>query len=562
MTPSRALSGKDEQRPAQIAQALEEFLAAHERAVVTEEGRVLFDMQRAKYSLAADAGRCVLQLWDEQQNIVRRVSAAVARGAGSAATLRLTVHRFGQARPGSLDILADRDRRTPSSREAVRTKYLKTLERAVLRGGSARSAGSEDWGEWALDGLRAAMDLEKSFGPAYARGSLVHGQQAWALVGVNADETQATIDGVLTVGVLWLAWCRENAGGKRLYRGLRIVVPRGMGALTASRLAWMNPEAAQWELWELDERTEELTQRDAADHGNLMTRLLHAPDEAAARERFADTSSRAMVMVPESARGLVEQQVRSGAEMAFLLHGLEFARVRSGYAGQSFNRQLEITFGAGANETPLTEDNQEELRELVARLCDRRRSAAKKQSSESAANAKRSIADPLYRMQPERWLESVLRRDVTLIDTHLDPTHVYAQVAAFAASDRGMLDLLAADRDGRLAVLELKADEDLHLALQGLDYWVRVRWHHMQTTDATGFGLGEFQRHGYFPGVRLSTAAPKLYLVAPALRIHPATETVLKYLSPRVEWELVALNERWREEVKVVWRKRSSDRTA
>jgi hypothetical protein len=83
----------------------------------------------------------------------------------------------------------------------------------------------------------------------------------------------------------------------------------------------------------------------------------------------------------------------------------------------------------------------------------------------------------------------------------------------------------------------------------------------MQTTDAAGspaFGLGEFQRHGYFPGVRLSPAAPKLYLVAPALRIHPATETLLRYLSPRVEWELVALNERWREKVKVVWRKRSA----
>ena len=41
----------------------------------------------------------------------------------------------------------------------------------------------------------------------------------------------------------------------------------------------------------------------------------------------------------------------------------------------------------------------------------------------------------------------------------------------------GILDLLSVDRDGRLAVIELKADEDLHLALQGLDYWVRVRWH-------------------------------------------------------------------------------------
>jgi hypothetical protein len=59
--------------------------------------------------------------------------------------------------------------------------------------------------------------------------------------------------------------------------------------------------------------------------------------------------------------------------------------------------------------------------------------------------------------------------------------------------------------------------------------------------------------------VRLAEGAPRLYLVAPALRVHPATEAVLSYLSPRVEWMLVALNESWRKQVKVVWRKRSAD---
>jgi hypothetical protein len=223
-----------------------------------------------------------------------------------------------------------------------------------------------------------------------------------------------------------------------------------------------------------------------------------------------------------------------------------------GYAGQGFNRVQEISFGAGANETSLTDGNAGELSELVARLFARR--AAGEKGTRSAAR------DPLYRMQPERWLESVLRRDVTAIDAHLDAAHVYTQVPAYAASDRGMLDLLSVDKDGRLAVIELKADDDLHLALQGLDYWVRVRWHHLQTADSASgpsFGLGEFQRHGYFAGVRLAEAAPRLYLVAPALRVHPATEVVLRYLSPRVEWELVALGERWREQVKVVWRKRS-----
>jgi hypothetical protein len=523
------------QTPEKIAAALETFLAEHRAAVVIEDGKVLFDMRTAKYSLTTEHGRCTLQLWGDERNIVRRVSGTTERGS----TLRLTTHRFGQTRPGSLELVADKDRRTPSTRETTRVRYLRALERVMLR----------QWGEWKADGFRTAMDLEKSFGPAYARGSLVQGQQAWAVIAVNAAETQATVDGILTLGVLWLAHCRENAGGRRMYRGLRLVVPRGMATLTASRLAWMNTDAAQWELWEFDEKTEELEQRDATDNGNVTTRLVHAPDEAAARERFAEAAARVMAVVPEAMREAVEQKIRSGTEMAFLLHGLEFARVRTGYAGLSFNRVQEVTFGAGANETALTEENSQELRELVARLFARRAHKGDKR-------------DPLYRMQPERWLESVLRRDVAAIDERLDAGHVYSQVPAFAASDRGMLDLLSADKDGRLAVIELKADDDLHLALQGLDYWVRVRWHHMQTADSStgpSFGLGEFQRHGYFGGVRLAAGAPRLYLVAPALRVHPATEVVLRYMSPRVEWELVALGEKWREKVQVVWRKRSGD---
>ena len=540
--PPRAISGpsstQPEQTVEQIAAALEAFLAEHPQAVALEDGKLLFDMRTAKYSLSTEYGRCALQLWSEERNIVRRITATVAR----AGVLRLTALRFGQTRPATLELLADRDRRTPSTREATRVRYLRTLERVILRSLGLRG-GDKDWGDWKPDGMRTAMDLERSFGPAYARGSLVQGQQAWAVIGVNAAETQATVDGILTLGVLWLAHCRENAGGRRLYRGLRMIVPRGMATLTASRLAWMNQDAAQWELWELDEKTEELEQRDAADHGNVSTRLIQAPSETAARERFAEAAARVMELAPEAMREAVEQRVRSGSELAFLLHGLEFARVRTGYSGQSFNRVQEITFGAGANETPLTEENAGELRELVARLFARRNEAGDKR-------------DPLYRMQPERWLENMLRRDVAAIDERLDAAHVYTQVPAFAASDRGMLDLLSVDKDGRLAVIELKADDDLHLALQGLDYWVRVRWHHQQNPERTS-GLGEFQRHGYFGGVRLAEGAPRLYLVAPALRVHPATEVVLRYLSPRVEWVLVALDERWRKQVKVVWRKRS-----
>jgi hypothetical protein len=110
-----------------------------------------------------------------------------------------------------------------------------------------------------------------------------------------------------------------------------------------------------------------------------------------------------------------------------------------------------------------------------------------------------------------------------------------------------MLDVLRCTRDGRLAVVELKADEDTHLPLQGLDYWSRVEWHHSR---------GEFPRFGYFPGLELSSEKPLLYWVAPALHVHPATDILLRHLSPEIDWEFVGIDERWREGVKVVFRKR------
>jgi hypothetical protein len=66
-------------------------------------------------------------------------------------------------------------------------------------------------------------------------------------------------------------------------------------------------------------------------------------------------------------------------------------------------------------------------------------------------------------------------------------------------------------------VVELKANDDTHLPLQGLDYyWWRVAWHHAR---------GEFQRFGYFSGRELSPHRPLLFLVAPALHVHPGPDT-------------------------------------
>ncbi len=162
-------------------------------------------------------------------------------------------------------------------------------------------------------------------------------------------------------------------------------------------------------------------------------------------------------------------------------------------------------------------------------------------------------------MAPERWLEGRLRGGLQELMPELRGDLLYTQVPALSSGDRGMLDLLTLDRNGRLVVLELKAGEDLHLPLQALDYWIRVRALNADRQSAAPAAAprSAFERSGYFGGTEVSPAPPRLVLAAPALRIHPANEPVLRYFSPEIEWELIALAEHWRRELKIVFRKRS-----
>jgi len=504
--------------PDLLARSLQEFLATSRSAVVLEDGQVLFDLESAQYSVSSEKGRCLLHLWSQERNVVRHVLDAESKNS----ILTLTVRRFGQARPIKMEICRDRDRRPPTVQKAARSRYARLLERALRR----------DMPGWTLDKSRlsTSMDLERSFSPVYARGVVRKGHSSFAVLGVNQQETQASVDAALTFGLLWLDACREREAGRSLVEGLRLYVPPKTSATIQIRLAHLNHEAAKFQLVEFDERDESSTQIDLADHGNIQTRLVRLPDAAQIRARFAAALSKIMAVAPQA-----EVTVISPTELSFRLHGLELARARLANAPGAFQVTEELIFGPPGYETRLNDETEPAFAEFIKTVVEAR-----------SANGDRR--DPLWRMYPERWLESLVFKNVSAVDSSLDPAHVYSQVPAFSASDRAMIDVLTCTRDARLAVLELKADEDMHLALQGLDYWARVLWHHSR---------GEFQQHGYFAGLQLSPKQPLLMLVAPSLRVHPATETVLRYFSPAIEWSLVGLDERWRDGIRVIYRKSS-----
>jgi len=512
--------------PEALTRTLQEFLSEASGAVVLEDGAVTFDLERAKYSISGEYNKCLLHLWSAERNAVRRVLDAEVKNG----TLRLAVQRLGQARPTKLEICRERDRRTPSAKKAARTSYEQKLRRALER----------HFPGFTITRLTSGVDLERSFGPIYARGVVRRGQSAFAVLGVNSSETQASVDAALTFGILWMDVCRQHPHPvaqnatrvghlSSLYvEGLCLFVPAGSSGLVRERMANLNRAAAKWSLFEFDERQDAVVEMDCSDRGNVATRLVHAANEAAALERFAESVARIRQILPNC-----EVAVISAAELAFRWRGLEFARARMGAEAATFRSRQEIVFGVGAEERVLEERNWALFAELLGALRDARHPYGPRQ-------------DRLFRLHAERWLESLVVADVSVVDERLESRALYSQVPAFSAADRAMIDVLTTTRDGRLAVVELKADEDIHLPLQGLDYWARVEWHH---------GRGEFPRFGYFAGRELSAEAPLLFLVAPALHVHPATDTLLRYISPEIEWEFVGIDERWREGVKVLFRK-------
>jgi len=499
--------------PEVLDNLLQQFLADAPQAVVIEDGAVLLDFSSARYSVSGE-GRCVLHIWSEERNIVRRVLDAKS----TAAALQLQVLRFGQSQPTLLEIAAYPGCRSGAATRAARARYQTILERTVQR----QHPG------YKLERFSGSQDLEHSLSPVYARGLLRSGQTAFAVLGVASEETQPSVDAALTFGILWLEHLRQQLAGRAVVEGLKLFLPPGRSQIVQQRAAQLDADAAKWQLYELDERAETAEPLDLADSGNIVSRLTRAVDVQAARDRFAVSIARVRALVPAA-----EVTVDSASEIVFRRFGLEFARARMVPVPGSFRNSERIFFGVGPAEYVLDESSARTFAELVQRLTEQRRAGG-------------SHTNLFFRLAPERWLESLVTCDVRALDERLDPAFVYSQVPAFAAADRAMLDVLTSTVDGRLAVVELKANEDIHLPLQGLDYWARVRWHQQH---------GEFTRNGYFSGHEVSSAPPLLYLVAPALHLHPKTDVLLRYLSPRIEWRLLQIDEHWREGVRVVNRK-------
>ena len=487
---------------AELQACLKEFTADGAIEIRENGGRVA-PFSGLSWEVRGASEKPLLHLWSENYNLMRRVLAITDH---SDQRLALAVERFGRPKPDRLEFIRLEFER--AQRGLSREAFCDCLSHLL----------AEQFPDESLESLTASPDLEHSISGNYARGLLRRGSSYFALLAVPDGESTDTVESSLTFALLWLDRAR-NSGRRGTINALRLILPKEAARHVAHRAAALNPDLSI-ELYERDPLRETLEKIDPRRAGNQNTWLVpHRESQA-----LLDLSKSALdPIVALSPRAVTVHPLAQSREVWLRFRGLAFARWDDG----------RIFFGCPDAREQLTPSSLPALKSLLQQLENYRHPLATE------------TRHAFYRAQAERWLEALVREDVTRIDAGLDPRFVYSQVFAQAGGEHGILDLLTVTRSGRLAILELKASEHIHLPLQAASYWLRIR-RHLEQRD--------FARYGYFQGIELQAAPPLVYLVAPALRFHPSTDILLRCLSPELESTRVGLAEGWRRGLRVVMR--------
>ncbi len=491
--------------PATAYAAILRFLERRREPALLEPGEMQFPLRPGCYTLDWRNGRLTIQVWDERRNLARRI---VGVGEERAGKLELTIERFGKQQ-GRIYLLETGEGRAGAERLGSRLVFREQFRRSLSR----------QFPDWKIAELSTEANLEESLSPSYPRALLRRGSTGIAALAAPPEPGAAAA--CLTFALVWLDYLRRREQ-RMTIESLALFLPDFEARPACHRLPFLDPKAARVQAYVYSEQGYE-EWIDPRDYGNLDTRL-------------EPCSTMPHPLPPQTAGWLerlralpnVDATLRPDGTSILKVRGLEFARTN----------RTELLFGL-EKKAAARESNVAEIEQLARELARLR--------SPSAPDRE----NPLYRRQPEAWLEAEVRAHLEEVDASLVPTPLYGQVPALSGGDRGIMDLLAADREGRLAVIELKASEDIHLPLQALDYWIRVVWH---------LDRGEFGEYGYFPGRTLVKKWPRLLLVAPALCFHPKTEAILRFFAPEIEVERIGLSSDWRRGPRVMFRIRGADR--
>lgn len=217
---------------------------------------------------------------------------------------------------------------------------------------------------------------------------------------------------------------------------------------------------------------------------------------------------------------------RNGETLRF--NGLPFARVRR------VSGEEKVWFGTGRRMQLLDERNRRHFDDELEQM--------RLYRTANSPNKRHAY----YQASPESWLESILRRDVKLLDANLIPAPIYNQFR----SSNDKIDLLALRNDGRLIVVEVKAKPDRDAILQVTDYWRKIELQRRR---------GALAEADLFAGREIADKPAIIYLAAPALSFHSDTEFFMRSVAPEVEIWRFELHQNWRSRIRVVGRRGQSE---
>ncbi len=491
---------------------IEELLQQLHHPVLVENENVLMDLTAVQWRLNVEFGKLIFSAWNSTMSLSRRVESVAYCDRNR---FGIFVRRAGGRESTTLEF-----RELHSSaivtRTAGRTGFLQQLTALLAR----------DYRGWKFELVGNHSDREHSFSAWYTRGLATQGRKGWAFLGLGEEEGIAAADSILAFGLIWLDWLCGRSN-RVVVTHLKLFVPPSAVGMIAHRAAYLNPRRVTVEIYEWSRRQLSPTPIDLKNYGNVETRLAPRRQAELLRNAHAEllrellgNGNEGIEVVPDSA----------GTRSSLRIEGLEVGLIECQLAPR-------VYFGLQGRVRRLDESCHEDFRRFLQEVKRIRRAGTPEPQHE------------FYRFQSERWLESLISRDITRIDPALSAQHIYSQVPAFSGADRGVIDLLTTTRRGRLAVVELKVHEEINLPLQGLDYWLRVNWLHRSN---------QFREFGYFQGCELSPAPPLLYLVSPAFRFHSTTEKLLRYFAPEIEVILIGINDGWRKEIQVLFRHQGS----
>ncbi|MBA4123452.1 MAG: hypothetical protein H0X72_13445 [Acidobacteria bacterium] len=338
-------------------------------------------------------------------------------------------------------------------------------------------------------------------------------------IAVLADVADsATPENLLTTAIVWLAKLENRKkpietvwilAEKKLYKNLRklhaLLRESWKSKICVKEISRPSTKAQREEILEVSPIT----------FGNLWREKL-PKISLTENTDLSETATEIIKLAPEKIDVIF---TKHGETVRFF--GLPFARIRRIAGGEK------AWFGIEREKRILNENSRAEFFGLFENLKIYRRFDSPNKRHE------------FFRLAPEAWLESLLRRNIKLLDGNLILSPIHNQFRA--ANDK--IDLLALRCDGRLIVIELKVAPDREMIFQAVDYWRKIE---LQRRS------GNLQKAKIFGDLEISDEPTLVFLAAPTLSFHHDFALLAKTVSPEIEIYKFGLNENWRENLKVM----------